>query len=238
MSIVGRTSVVDDLPEVVQRYLEHAIAPSVALADTVEVEMAGATMQKGRWFSFVARERLEAGTGFHWAGRLRYGPLVLTGVDQLHSGRASLDFRLFGVVPFLRASGPDVVRAARGRLAIESMWLPSSAHPELGARWSTPEPAEPNRAEIRLTVDGEEAVVKLVVAADGRVESAWVRRWGDPMGSGTYGLHPFGGVLDGETSFGDYTIPARLRAGRDFGTPAYRESFRFEINRASFSRSR
>ncbi len=238
MSIVGGPPVVDDLPEVAKRYLAHAIAPSVALADTVELEIKGATMQKGRWFSFAARERLEAGIGFHWAARLRYGPLVLTGADQLRSGQASLDFRLFGVVPFLRASGPDVVRAARGRLAIESMWLPSSAHPELGARWSTPEPAEPNRAEVRLTVDGEEAVVTLVVASDGRLESAWVLRWGDPSESGTYALHPFGGVLEGEACFGDYTIPARLRAGWGFGTPTYRESFRFEITGASFSRSR
>ena len=238
MAMVGGTSVVDDLPEVAKRYLAHAIAPSVALADTVDLEIKGATMQKGRWFSFAAHERLEAGIGFHWAARLRYGPLVLTGVDQLRSGQASLNFRLFGVVPFLRASGPDVVRAARGRLAIESMWLPSSLHPELGARWSTPDSAEPTRAEVRLTVDGEEAVLTLVVASDGRLESAWVLRWGDPRESGTYGLHPFGGVLEGEASFGDYTIPAKLRAGWGFGTPAYRESFRFAIIGASFSRSR
>ena len=238
MSIVGGTSGVDDLPDVAKRYLAHAIAPSVALADTVDLEIEGSIMQKGRWFSFTAHERLEAGIGFHWAARLRYGPLVLTGVDQLRSGQASLNFRLFGVVPFLRASGPDVVRAARGRLAIESLWLPSAAHPELGARWSTPEPAVPNRAEVRLTVDGEEAVLTLVVASDGRLESAWVLRWGDPTESGTYGMHPFGGVLEGETSFGDYTIPARLRAGWGFGTPTYRETFRFDITAASFSRSR
>jgi len=78
-------------------------------------------MQKGRWFSFAAHERLDAGIGFHWAARLRYRPLVLTGADQLRSGQASLDFRPFGVVPFLRAAGPDVVRAARGRLAIEAL---------------------------------------------------------------------------------------------------------------------
>jgi hypothetical protein len=238
MSIVAGTSVIDDLPEVAKRYLAHAIAPSAALADTVDLEIEGSTMQKGRWFSFTAHERLEAGIGFHWAARLRYGPVVLRGVDQLRCGQASLDFRLFGLVPFLRATGPDVLRAARGRLAIESMWLPAAAHPELGARWSTPEPAGPNRAAVELTVDGEQAVLTLVIAPDGRLESAWVLRWGDPTESGTYGMHPFGGVLEGEASFGDYTIPARLRAGWGFGTPAYRESFRFEITRASFSRSR
>lgn len=237
MTIATGTSAVDDLPEVGRRYLAHAIAPSVALADTVDLEIEGSTMQKGRWFSFTAHERLEVGVGFHWAARLRYGPLMLRGVDQLRSGQASLDFRLFGLVPFLRATGPDVVRAARGRLAIESMWLPSAAHPELGARWSTPQPAEPNVAEVKLTVDGEEAVLALVIAPGGRLESACVPRWGDPMESGTYGMHPFGGVLEGEASFGDYTIPARLRAGWGFGTPAYRETFRFEITAASFSRS-
>ena len=237
MSVVGGTSVIDDLPEVARRYLGHAIAPSVTLADTVELEIRGSTLQKGRWFSFTAHERLEAGIGFHWAARLRYGPLVLAGVDQLRSGQASLDLRLFGLLPFLHASGPDVVRAARGRLAIESLWLPSTAHPELGARWSTLGPAEPNRAEVRLTVDREEAVLTLIIAPSGRLESACVSRWGDPTEYGTYGLHPFGGVLEGEASFGDYTIPARLRAGWGFGTPTYRESFRFEITGASFSRS-
>ena len=235
MSIVGGTSVSDDLPDVARRYLGHAIAPSVTLADTVELDIRGSTLQKGRWFSFTAQERLEAGIGFHWAARLRYGPVVLAGVDQLGAGQASLDFRLFGLVPFLHASGPDVTKAARGRLAIESLWLPSSLHPERGARWSTPEPAEPGRAEVRLTVDGEEAVLSLSIAPSGCLESAWILRWGDPTMSGTYGLHPFGGVLDGEANFGGYTIPARLRAGWGFGTPTYRESFRFEITGASFS---
>lgn len=77
MSIVEGTSVVDDLPEVAKRYLAHAIAPSAALADTVDLEIEGSTMQKGRWFPFTAHERLEAGIGFHWAARLRYGPMVL-----------------------------------------------------------------------------------------------------------------------------------------------------------------
>lgn len=86
MSIVGGTSVIDDLPEVARRYLGHAIAPSGTFADTVELEIQGSTLQKGRWFSFTAHERLEARIGFHWAARLRYGPLVLAGVDQLLSG--------------------------------------------------------------------------------------------------------------------------------------------------------
>ncbi len=238
MASPGGTPVAHGLPEIATRYLAHAIAPSVVLADTVDLEIQGSTMQQGRWLSFTAHERLEAGIGFHWAARLRYGPLVLKGVDQLRAGEASLDFRLFGLVPFLRASGSDVVRAARGRLAIESLWLPSATHPELGARWSTPDPADPNRAQVRLPVDGEEAVITLVIAPGGRLESASVPRWGDPTESGTFGMHPFGGVLDGEATFGDYTIPARLRAGWGFGTPSYRETFRFEITAASFSRSR
>jgi len=238
MSIAEGASILDELPAVARRYLDHAIAPSVELAESVELELRGSIMQKGRWFSFTAHERLEAGIGFHWAARLRYGPLVLSGADQLRSGQASLDFRLFGLLPFLHASGSDVVRAARGRLAIESLWLPSSLHPDLGARWSTPDLAEPNRAEVRLTVDGEEAVINLMVGPSGRLESAWVLRWGDPTETGTYAQHPFGGVLEDETTFDGYTIPATLRAGWGFGTPAYRESFRFEITRASFSRAR
>jgi len=87
-------------------------------------------------------------------------------------------------------------------------------------------------------VDGEETILSLTVAPSGRLESAWVMRWGDPAGSGTYALHPFGGVLDGEATFGGYTIPARLRAGWGFGTPTYREAFRFEITGASFSHAR
>jgi hypothetical protein len=237
MSIPEGVSVPDELPAVARRYLEHAIGPVAELADTVELEIRGSILQKGRWFSFTAQERLEAGVGFHWAARLRWGPMVLAGVDQLRCGQASIDFRLFGLLPFLHASGPDVARAARGRLAIESLWLPSAAHPELGARWLVPDPTQPDRAEVRLPVDGEEAVVTAVVDPSGRLESAWVSRWGDPTESGSYGLHPFGGVLEGESAFDGYIIPGRLRAGWGFGTPAYRESFRFEITRASFSRA-
>lgn len=232
------TANLDELPAVARRYLEHAIPPSTELARTVELDLRGSILQKGRWFSFTAHERLDAGVGFHWGARLRWGPLVLTGVDQLRSGQASLDFRLFGRLPFLHASGPDIVRSARGRLAIESLWLPAAAHPGLGAKWAVPDPTRPNRAEVRLAVDGQEAVVVVVVDSDGRLESACVPRWGDPTESGSYGLHPFGGVLETENTFDGYTIPGRLRAGWGFGTPAYRESFRFEITHASFPRAR
>ncbi|MDA8238377.1 MAG: hypothetical protein M0T75_10965 [Chloroflexi bacterium] len=237
MSIAEGASALDELPAVARRYLNHAIGPLAELADSVELELRGSILQKGRWFSFTAHERLEAGVGFHWAARLHWGPLMLAGVDQLRSGQASLDFRLFGRLPFLHASGPDVIRAAHGRLAIESLWLPSATHPDLGARWSVPEPTQPDRAEVRLAVDGEEAVVTMVVDPSGRLESAWVPRWGDPTESGSYGLHPFGGVLEDETTFDGYAIPGRLRAGWGYGTPAYRESFRFEITGASYSRA-
>ncbi len=34
-------------------------------------------------------------------------------------------WKLFGIVPVMRADGPDVSRSAKGRLELESLWLPS-----------------------------------------------------------------------------------------------------------------
>lgn len=43
-------------------------------------------------------------------------------------------WRALGVVPLIRAGGPDVDRSAIGRAVAESIWLPTAVLPRYGVR--------------------------------------------------------------------------------------------------------
>ncbi len=56
------------------------------------------------------------------------------GADLLGPHGARMEFRLHGIVPVVRASGPDTARSAGGRLAVETVaWLPQTLTPQCGA---------------------------------------------------------------------------------------------------------
>lgn len=70
--------------------------------------------------------------GFHWSARVAG---VIGGFDQCLDGRGQLRWKLLGLVPVMRADGPDVARSAVGRAAGEAMWLPTTLLPRFGVEW-------------------------------------------------------------------------------------------------------
>lgn len=60
--------------------------------------------------------------------------------------------------------------------------------------------------------------------------------WGNPGGA-EFGYEDFGGVVVEEGTFGDYTIPTRLRIGWYFGTDRFEpegEFFRVTVDEATY----
>lgn len=219
------------LPEAARRYLGHAIAPGTGLAAAVRLTMHG-EIKLRKWTPFEAEEVIHAERGMIWNARVGSGPGQVRGNDRVVDGQGSMVWRVLGVVPVVRGSGPDITRAGAGRLAAELIWLPSAL---LGPNvfWSG---HHPSRAQASFQVQGHPASLNLSVGPSGELTSVSVARWGNPDG-GAFRPVEFGGFSEGESAFGGYTIPTRLRVGWYFGSDRFHregEFFRVTITRAEF----
>jgi hypothetical protein len=137
--------------------------------------------------------------------------------DHYAAGKGAVNVWALGVLPVARARGPDVSRSARGRLAIEAIWLPSALLPGHGVSW---EGISDDRARVTLTIDGEEIPLTLTVDEAGGLREATMLRHGD-LGVDRWQPIPYGVEVEAEATFQGYTIPTRLRGGWWYGTDRY-----------------
>jgi len=212
------------LPDEVATYLRGAIAPGTPLAPTVRIRMRG-SIKIGRWVPFRAREVLTPHAGFVWAARAAG---VVTGSDRYLDGVGAMDWKLFGLIRVMHASGPDVSRSAAERAAAEAVWVPTSLLPRFGVEWSA---RRPDLLSARFPVAGRAVVLDLSVADGGRLRSVSFGRWGDPDRSGRFGVHTFGGEFTDHATLGGLTIPVEGRLGWHYGSDAWPdgEFFRYRI---------
>jgi hypothetical protein len=220
------------LSESARRYLEHAIAPGTPLASAVCLEMVGEIKLK-KWVPFEAEQVIAWDRGFVWRATARVGLARIQGFDRLVDGRGEMRWKLIGIVPVMTAKGPDIDRSAAGRLAAESVWLPSVLASD-DVEWDGERPAS-----ARIEHGGGEAVdVHLDVDASGRLDAVSLKRWGEVDPGAGFAYHDFGGVAEEERTFGGYTIPTRLRVGWHVGSDRFApegEFFRCRIKTAEFS---
>jgi hypothetical protein len=211
-------------PAVVQAYFAHAIAAGTPLASAVRLRMHG-TIKLKRWRKFRAEQVIVRERGMIWCARVRMRGVTIRGEDRFLNGVGSMNWKLFGLLPLLRAAGPDITRSAAGRVAAESIWLPSSLCDD-NVGWH----ADDGVARARLAVDGHAAEIALALN-HGCVQSVSLARWGNP-GGGAFREQSFGAYVDQEATFDGYTIPVRLRAGWHFDDPQRfdREGKFFEVS--------
>lgn len=214
----------DGVSEPVGRYLRAAIAPGASLAQTVRLRMRG-QIKIGRWLPFRAEQILSPRRGLFWTARVAG---VISGFDRYVDGAGSMAWSLAGIVPLVRAAGADVTRSAAGRLASETIWLPTAVLPRPGTRWTSTGPTRISvlhdhgdpRTEVTYRLDG-----------DGHPTSLVFDRWGDPDATGRWAWHRFGGDLTEHRRFGGLTVPAAGRVGWHYNTSRWPagEFFRFKI---------
>ncbi len=82
-----------------------------------------------------ARQVLTPPKGFIWRAEVGNGLMRFSGGDHYTNGSGRVSFWLWGVIPLVKQKGPDVSRAALGRLVCETIWLPSSLLPRNGVKW-------------------------------------------------------------------------------------------------------
>jgi hypothetical protein len=202
------------LPMAVQRYLAHAIAPGTPRASAVRLRMHGAIKLK-RWRPFNAEQVIVRDRGMIWRANVRMSGMTIRGSRRFVDGAGAVRWRIGGVLPICRASGPDITRSAADRFAAEMIWLPSILFGG-DVSWSA---NEPDVAHARFAVDGRAADVALTLS-QGSLQSVALPRWGNP-GGGRFHDVDFGAIVEQEATFGGYTIPARMRVGWYFGTDRF-----------------
>jgi hypothetical protein len=213
----------DGVPEPVRRLFRTAIAPGTPVARSARIEMRG-EIRLRRWTSFRGNEVLTPLEGFVWA--VRAG--AVSGYDRYARGEGEMRWKLLGLIPVMRADGPDVSRSAAGRCAAEGVWLPTALLPRFGVEWSAD---DDRHVTARLRLDTHEVEVHLALDDEARVHACWFDRWGDPDGTGAYALHPFGMETTAHRTFDGVTIPAAGRAGWHWGTDRWPDAafFRYEL---------
>jgi uncharacterized protein DUF6920 len=224
---------VSDLPAPARRYLLHAILPGTPLASSVSLEMRGTMRLKPgqKWMRMKARQIIAPPKGFMWRAEVGEGLMRFGGGDHYANGSGRVRFWLWRVIPLVEQEGPDVSRAALGRLVCETIWMPSSLLPQRGVKW---EALDDVSARATMKVGEETTALTLFVEPDGRLREIRILRWGNQTEDGGYGYIPFGGQILEERAFGGYTIPSKVGVGWWIGTDRYFEFFRAQIEDAVF----
>lgn len=207
--------------EPVQRYLRHAIAPGTPMARAVRLEMSG-EIKVNDWMPFTAEQVIVWDRGLIWRAQAKMAPGVsIKGSDRVIDGEGAMRWKLLGLIPVMKAEGPDISRSAAGRLEVESIWLPSVLVDDT-VTWTVIDD-ETIRAHVR--VPGDENDVDLRIDNDGRLLEVRIARWGDP--DGEFRSVDFGSVMGEEGSFGGYTVPTTMRIGWHFGTERFESDGEF-----------
>ncbi|HEV2089094.1 MAG TPA: DUF6544 family protein [Cryptosporangiaceae bacterium] len=224
---VPRPFTPDDLagqPQHVRRYFSAAIEPGTPAAAGARLEMRG-RIKLGRWLPFRARQLLAPGHGSVWAARVAG---VISGSDRYVDGRGGMDWKLLGLAQLVHAEGDDVSRSAAERAGGESMWAPTALLPGPGVTWTV---IDDEHVCVQFSVDRHPVRVEHRLDQDGRIISSQFERWGDPDGSGAWGLHPFGAVVTKYGTFAGVSMPVAGRAGWHAGTDRWDagQFFQYEI---------
>ena len=131
----------------------------------------------------------------------------------------------------MRRHGTDAARSARGRLVVESTWLPSTFVPEYGAQWSE----ENGSLRLTMPIDSEAVPMTIELAADGQRRELRLQRWSDLTDDGNYAWIPFASYMQAERTFGDYTVPSQIRASWWAGTDREFEFFHTTVDDIQYS---
>lgn len=225
---------VDNLPAPARRYFRHAIAPGTPIARSVRLTMHGSFRLRpdASLVPMHAEQILSPPHGLIWKARMGSGLMRFQGFDRYAKGEGAMRWWLHGLVPLVRAAGPDVSRSAAARVAGESLLIPSALLPQSGVEW---EAVNDTTAHVRLKVGEEACRLTLTVDAAGHVERMSLMRRRDNAGNGRPGYVRFGvDQITEERTFDGYTVPTQFRAGWKLGEPDEFPFFFAVIDSASF----
>lgn len=184
------------------------------------------SIKLGRWWvPFRARQVVAPLHGLVWAARAGG---VVVGSDRYDAGRGAMEWKLLGMIPLIRAEGPDLTRSTAGRAAAEAVWVPTALLPRFGVAWRA---SDEHHVSASYRLGGLAVDLEYVLDDEGRARSVALERWGDAESSGAFGPHRFGHEAIRYSTFDGVTVPSAGRAGWFYGTDRWREGefFRYEF---------
>ena len=210
-------SMTDGLPAPARRYLRRTFARGAPLHRSVRLSMQGSIRLRpdGAALPMEAEQVVAPPHGFVWKAVAGTWRMWFRGFDRYGQGEGAMRWWLYGVLPVVSASGPDITRSAAGRLGGEAVFVPALLLPTNGASW---EAVDEETARVTLPVGGEPVSSTLTVAGDGRLRSVTLRRWrsdDDEAGYDRFVVDRFGD----ERTIDGVTLPTRFRAGWRLGEP-------------------
>lgn len=206
------------LPPVTQRYFERCLADRARDIEVVIVDITGKLKLEKRWYDFESTLEVGALCAFRWTATVHDGLVRFSGHDEYRAGHGRMDWRLFHLVPVVHADDPDVTRSARGRAAIEQIFLPAAlARPEV--QWS--ETGE-GWARAAWVINGEEVAIELKIDGRGAVHGVRMQRWSDAEGE-PWRMVSFGADARGEVEAEGLVVPEEVTAGWFYGSQRWDE---------------
>lgn len=160
----------EGLPPVVARYLARSITEGTRLYSSADFDLGGQiTVGVGVAFQpYSAKLRLAPPTGF--IRKVEFSQENVSGCESLVDGQGMTRFARGGYLPGVE-KGLDITRIHRAELALMHVLLPTRLLPRRGATWTA---IDDTHAVAALQIDGETHELRVVIAADGKLEKASV----------------------------------------------------------------
>lgn len=223
---VDKAALLRQYPEPVARFFRYHLPEGFPEHTFSKVPMKG-IIKLVNWANFRSTLYSQPFKGFLWQANVKMGILPIAGYDYFLADQGAMKWTTFGVIPVMKADGPDVSRSAEGRARMEALFSPHLLiHPKIS--W---EVISENEISATWKIHQEEQPVHLIIGNDGALKEAYIQRWGNPGGVKKFGYHTFGVKVDAEMKYKGTVIPAKGNAGWWFGTDQYKdgEFFRFEV---------
>ena len=175
----------------------------VVLAQEGEMRLAG-----DRWWRFRAVQELWAEeVRFCWRARFR----LFRVEDSYAGGDGRLDARLLGLVPIVRARGPELSVGEAYRYLGELPWVPPAWTRNPALEWRE---LDERTREVAAAVAGARAVVRIELDERGDAVSVSAAARPALEGKGTV-ERPWGGAFADYRTLGGLRVPARGEAWWD-----------------------
>ncbi len=223
---VDKPALLRHYPDPVAKFFHYHLPEGIPNHHYAEVPMKG-IIKLVNWANFRSTLYSQPFKGFLWQARVKMGILPVAGYDYFLMGQGAMQWTAFGVIPVMKADGPDVSRSAEGRARMEALFAPHLLiHPDIS--W---EVISENEITATWKINQEEQPLHLIIGNDGSLKEAYIQRWGNPGGVKEFGYHTFGVKIEAEMKYKGTLIPAKGNAGWWFGTDQYKdgEFFRFEV---------
>jgi hypothetical protein len=219
------------LPTPVQRYFLHAITPGTALATGVKLKMTGYFQPSPNQKLTMQAQEILSRQGFVWQAIMGNKLFNIKGADYYYNNSGKVEFKIWGLIPFIKDENPNVTRSSIGRCGGELFWLPSALLPQNQVEWQA---IDNHTIQATLKIDNEIINLTLIIDENGRVLEIKLPRWGNKNIDKTWQYIPFGGKFTQEASFQGFTVPSQINAGWWLGTENYHSFFQATIEEGEF----